>query len=216
MQLCKKVFGSRLEEVVDIRGVHDWKNLLRDCRPKSADEDIQMQFSLQLRARADATIDVRSKPAVSASVPWAPWYQIMPHPQVSETALPASNQVPALAPLKSWPRFKDKVVPCLKRFYSRAFRHPVHIPTEERKEMLAFLESGPSPASAPAWIEWTRGNSESKTCATTGAVHVEPALAPASGPPEVSRKKIWRPFLAPRKNTGGKKCRCECMGVRVA
>ena len=139
MQLCKELFGSRLEEVVDIRGVHDWKNLLKDCRPRSADANIQLQFSLQLRARADATIDARSKPAVSRNVQWAPWYQMMPHPQFGEEVLPPSNQMPALDPAKSWPQFKEQVVPCLKKFYSRTYRHTVHIPAEERHEMLQFL-----------------------------------------------------------------------------
>ena len=135
---------------------------MRDCRPSSADEDIQLQFSMQLRARADGTIDVRSKAAVSARVPWSSSYQIMPHPRVPETVLPASTQVPALAPSKSWPKFRKKVVPCLKKFYSRSYRHPVHIPPEERQEMLRFLRSGPASPSAPAWIDWSRDMSQSK------------------------------------------------------
>ena len=212
MQIAKELFGDQLEEVVDIRGVHDWKNLVRGCRPSSADEDIQVQFSMQLRARADATIDVRSKSAVSAKVQWGPWYQIMPHPRVPATDLPASNKVPATAPSKSWPQFETKIVPCLQKFYSRAFRHPVHIPAEEQQEMLQFLRRGPPPASAPAWIDWSVTSGESEAgAATEGVIEpgAAPATAPASGPPRVARKKIWRPFLAPRENAGGKKCRCE-------
>ena len=143
LQICEEIFGDQLDEVVDIRGVHDWKNFVRDCRPSSADEDIQVQFSMQLRARADAAIDVRSKSAISARVVWGPWYQIMPYPRVPATALPASTQVPALAPSKSWPEFNKKIVPCLQKFYSRAFRHPVHIPAEEQQEMLEFLRRAP-------------------------------------------------------------------------
>ena len=208
MQLCQDLFGDKLEEVVDIRGVHDWYNLMLGSRPSSADEDIQLQFSLQLRARVDGTIDVRSKSAVSARVPWGPYHQIMPHPQVSETVLPRSNQVPALAPSKSWPQFKDKIVPCLKKFYTRAYRHPVHIPAEDGQEMMDFLRNGPAPPSAPAWIEWSRQSSEADAAADD-VDQREAARAPVSGPAEVPRnKKVWRPFLAPRENPGGKKCRC--------
>ena len=163
---------------------------------------------MQLRARADATIDVRSKSAISARVVWGPWYQIMPYPRVPATALPASTQVPALAPSKSWPEFNKKIVPCLQKFYSRAFRHPVHIPAEEQQEMLEFLRRGPPPVSTPAWIKWTLTNGESETCASAdGAVQPEPA--PAAVPPRAARKKVWRPFLAPRSNPMNKKCRCE-------
>ena len=189
---------------------------------------------MQLRARADATIDVRSKSAISARVVWGPWYQIMPYPRVPATALPASTQVPALAPSKSWPEFNKKIVPCLQKFYSRAFRHPVHIPAEEQQEMLEFLRRGPPPVSTPAWIKWTLTNGESETCASAdGAVQPEPAPdsadgaiqqepapaaadgavqpepAPAAVPPRAARKKVWRPFLAPRSNPMNKKCRCE-------
>lgn len=211
-QLCQDLFRDKMEEVVDIRGVHDWYNLMLGCRPSSADEDIQMQYSLQLRARADGTIDVRSKSAVSARVPWGPYHQIMPHPQVSATVLPGRNQVPALAPSKAWPQFKEQIVPCLKKFYTRAYRHPVHIPAVEGQEMMEFLQNGPTPPSAPAWIDWSRGVSEADAAADAAADdvdHREAARAPVSGPPEAPRnKKVWRPFLAPRENPSGKKCRC--------
>ena len=222
-QLCKEVFGDRLQEVVDIRGVHDWKTMMRDLRPRSADEDIQQQFRLELTARADASIDVRSKSAVSARVPWSPRFKILPFPGVSETVLPASTQAPTLAPPKPWTDLKAKVVPCLKRFYSRAYRHPVHIPPEEREEMLQFLQNGPAQPSAPAWIDWSRGIPESEADAAAVDADVPfpvpdqseaPATgpderAPTSGPAEIRRKKEYHPFLAPRENADGKKCRCE-------
>ena len=195
--------------MVDIRGVHDWKNLVSACRPRSADENIQMQFSLQLRARADGTIDVRSKSAVSASVPWNPWYQMMPHPQVSEADLPPSDKVPELAPNKPWPQFQDQIVPCLKKFYSRTFRHPVHIPPDERQEMLQFLRNGPAPPSAPAWIQWGDNNAGETPAAATDANHREAGPATTSGPPELPSKKVYRAFLAPHENADGKKCRCD-------
>ena len=212
--MCEELFGDQLDEVVDIRGVHDWKKFMHGCRPSSADEDIQVQFSMQLRARADATIDVRSKAAVSSRVDWSNWFQIMPSPRVPATALPARDQVPELAPSKSWPEFKNKIVPCLQKFYSRAFKHPVHIPAEDQKEMLEFLRRGPPPASAPDWIKWSVTNGESETSdPADGAVQPEQpaaaAAAPAAVPPRVARKKKdWRPFLAPRSNATGKKCRC--------
>ena len=206
-QVCKEVFGDRLQEVVDIRGVHDWKKMMRYLRPRSADEDIQQQFRIELSARADASIDVRSKAAVSARVPWGPRYKILPFPGVPLTVLPASTQAPSLATQKPWPEFKAKVVPCLKRFYSRAYRHPVHIPPEEREEMLQFLQNGPAPPSAPAWIDWSRDIPQSE--ADAAAVDADVAdqseapasgpyeRAPTSGPAEIRRKKEWRPFLAP-------------------
>ena len=116
--MCEELFGDQLDEVVDIRGVHDWKKFMRKCRPNSADEDIQLQFSMQLRARADATIDVRSKSAINTRVAWSRWYQIMPYPGVPATVLPTGDQVPVLAPSKSWSDFQDKIVPCLQKFFS--------------------------------------------------------------------------------------------------
>lgn len=215
VQLCKEVFRDQMEEVVDIRGVHDWYNLMLGCRPRSADEDIQLQYSLQLRARADTTIDVRSKSAVSARVPWSAWHQIMPHPRLPETVLPTSDQEPDLAPSKSWPQFKEQIVPCLKKFYSRSYRHPVHIPPEERHEMMQFLRRGPPPASAPAWIDWDNNadddmQSESADDSAADNDQRETARVPFSGPASIqSKKKNWKPFLAPRENPDGKKCRCE-------
>lgn len=234
--MCKELFGNRLAEVVDIRGVYDWKNLLLNCRPRSADEDIQLQFSLQLRARADTTIEVRSKASVSASVPWSPWYQMMPHPQVDEAILPARDQVPSLAQSKAWPQFNSQVVPCLKRFYSRSYKHPVAIPPEERQEMLRFLRRGPDPPSAPEWIDWTRGMSDNEAVdasdeavdasnnedtrgtapapASGSANQRGAARAPASGVASLAGKKQYHAFLAPRENPDGKKCRyvigCDC------
>ena len=211
--MCEELFGDQLDEVVDIRGVHDWKNFMLGCRPSSADEDIQVQFSMQLHARADTTIEVRSKAAVSAKVAWSPWQQIMPFPRVPATSLPAPEKAPELAPSKPWPEFKKKIVPCLQKFYSRAFRHPVHIPADEQKEMLEFLRHGPPPVSAPDWIEWsviTNGQSEASVSGV-GAVQPERAAAAAPAavhPARKKKKKDWRPFLAPRSNADGKKCRC--------
>ena len=184
---------------------------MRNLRPRSADEDIQLQFRLELTARADASIDVRSKSAVSARVPWSPRFKLLPFPGVSERVLPASTQAPTLAPSKSWPEFKAKVVPCLQRFYSRAYRHPVHIPPEEGEEMLQFLKNGPAPPSAPAWIDWSRDipQSEADAAAVDAPASGPDERAPTSGPAEIRRKKEYHPFLAPRKNADGKKCRCE-------
>ena len=218
--MCEELFGDQLDEVVDIRGVHDWKKFMRGCRPSSADEDIQVQFSMQLRARADATIDVRSKSAVSARVDWSNWFQIMPSPRVPATALPARDQVPELAPSKAWPEFKTKIVPCLQKFYSRAFKHPVHIRAEEQEEMLEFLRRGPHPASAPDWIKWSVTNGESEASdPADGAVQPEQpaAAAPAAVPPRVARKKkigdpSWLPARTPRAKSAGV---CSGLGVSL-
>ena len=73
--------------------------------------------------------------------------------------------------------------------------------------MLQFLQNGPAPPSAPAWIDWSRDIPQSE--ADAAAVDADVAdqseapasgpyeRAPTSGPAEIRRKKEWRPFLAP-------------------
>jgi len=205
VQVCKQLFGNRLEEVVDIRGVHDWYEHVKGCRPPSADEDIQLQFSMQFEVREGSVIMVRSKSSVSAKVHWGQWYQMMPHPLLGESVLPSKLEVPETATPKPWTQFSEKIVPCLTKFYKRQFRHPVHIPENEQQEMLSFLRDGPPPPSAPAWISWTHDD--------TADVHVVPPSPVQSPPvpascPAVRRQKVWRPFLAPRENPSGKKCKC--------
>lgn len=197
---------------MDIRAVHDWKKLLKDCRPQSADTDIKLQFSMQLEVRDGNIIMVRSKSAVSIEVAWSPWYQIMPHPVLGESVLPSKLQVPTTVAPKPWTEFQDKIVPCLNKFYKREYRHPVHIPEAERTEMLSFLRDGPPPASAPEWIRWSRNDTTDATVAPPSPVQSPPI--PASCP-TIRRKKDWRPFLAPRVNARGKQCRCYIATLRT-
>ena len=204
MQVCKQLFGNQLQEVVDIRAVHDWHGLVKGCRPQSADEDIQLQFSLQLEVRDGSVIMVRSKPSVSAKVHWGQWYQMMPHPLLGDSVLPSKLKVPVTVTPKPWTQFREKIVPCLRKFYQREYRHPVHIPEDEKQEMLSFLRDGPPPPTAPAWINWTRDDTaDIDDPPSPVRSHPVPASCPV-----VRRKKVWRPFLAPRDNPSGKQCKC--------
>ena len=200
LQVCKEILGTRLKGVVDIRGVHDFKSLLRCCRPCSADEDLQTQFSLQLQVRHDFTIDVRSKRAVSAKVSWGPWNKMMPHPDILETDLPHRDDVPGMQSPKEWVDFEDKIVPKLSEFYKREFNHPVAIPDVDKTEMLAFLQNGPVTASAPNWIDW-----DTRVEVPHPAVLETPAVVMSA--PEPTRKKAWKPFLQRQPNPEGKTCK---------
>ena len=161
-----------------------------------------MQFSMQLEVN-DNVIKVRSKRAVSVKVPWGPWHQMMPHPDVSESKLPPSDAVPEMQTQKEWSEFEDTIVPALTKFYDRKFSHPVYIPAADKQEMLSFLQEGPVAASVPKWFDWD----------SVEGCSVRPADKPslttsAMCAPEPKRTGVWRPFLQPRPNRNGKKCKC--------
>ena len=182
----------------------DWKSFLKDCRPNSADKDIKTQFSLQLQVDGDNIVKVRSKSAVSAKVQWGPWNQMMPHPEVSESELPAHDAVPEMQKPKEWAEFKDTIAPALLKFYNHKFAHPVFIPEADKREMLSFLQTGPPVPFLPEWIDWNS--------AEASAVRPEQPQPTATSTLSASvpnrRKKVWKPFLQPRHNRNGKKCKC--------
>ena len=63
LQVCREILGSRLTGITNIRAVYDFKSFLQGVRPRSADKDIQSQYSLQFKVTEDASaIVVRSKP----------------------------------------------------------------------------------------------------------------------------------------------------------
>ena len=179
--------------------MYDWNKFLRGVRPKSADRDLQVQFSLQFQVQDDA-IQIRTKGAVSAQVKFGPWVQILPHPGAPTSGLPHRDTTPAVAPVKPWPEFTDKIAPLLLSFYRNEFQHPVHFESDECDEMISFLSHGPPPPTPPVWIDWNVAPVQ-----TTPAVPV-PAPAPIAA---VRRRgRLWKPFLQPRSNAGNKKCRC--------
>ena len=187
---------------MEIRGVYDWKSFLQDCRPKSADKDIQQQFSMQLQVDVDNVVKVRSKRSVSAKVQWCPWYQMMPHPDVDEYELPSRDSVPEMQKPTEWSEFQDTIVPSLTKFYTRKFAHPVFISETDKREMLSFLQQGPEAASLPEWVDWNHGSS------VRPHQPQQPTTTTLSAPEPTRRKKLFRPFLQPRHNSNGKKCKC--------
>ena len=80
----------------------------------------------------------------------------MPHPDCPDVELPAPDDQPSVAENKSWTDLEDVIVPSLKKFYNHRFRHPIHIPSEDRREMLKFFENGPPKAPPPRWINWAQ------------------------------------------------------------
>ena len=178
--------------VTQIRGVYDFKQLLREVRPRTADRDIQSQFGLQFRASGDGTkIHVRSKNACSLRVPFGPWQQMLPHPGRPE-AIPDRSEAPPECDLKEWPEFLERIVPTLSQFYKETFRHPVHIPVADRDEMMDFLTQGPGTCpTPPEWIEW--GDPIVPAAEPAPEPATEPAVAAAN-----ARRRVWRPFLRPR------------------
>ena len=126
------MFGNQLRGIVDIRGVHDFNNFLRDCLPKSADCNVRMQYAFTFEAR-DAEIHVRSKKHCGAGTTWGPWEQIMPFPGTNVVHGP--EVCPTMAAPMSWTELADRNAPSLTKFYERRFPHPVTIPQSDLDSM---------------------------------------------------------------------------------
>ena len=185
----------------EIRAVYDWKTFLRGLRAVSADKDIKRMFSVQLKVNDDATVHVRSKRAVSAAVPFSGWFPMVPHPSkpdavISHREIPLKTVDP-----KEWSDFDERIVPNLLGFYRHAFPHPCHIPFPDQREMLRFLNDGPSECTPPEWIPWG-------DVVVEEADHPAAAAATTTVPTSPRRGAVWRPFNQPRVNDNGKRCRC--------
>ena len=103
-----------------------------------------------------------------------------------------------------WSEFQDTIVPSLTKFYTRKFAHPVFISETDKREMLSFLQQGPEAASLPEWVDWNHGSS------VRPHQPQQPTTTTLSAPEPTRRKKLFRPFLQPRHNSNGKKCKCAC------
>ena len=186
----------------EIRAVYDWKTFLRHLRPMSADKGVKLQFSFQLKVTDNETVHVRTKSAVSAAVPFSAWYQMLPHPDKPDAAMPHRDDAPPTDIPKKWSDFDDKIVPRLLAFYNHSFHHPCHIPFPDQKEMIQFLTDGPTATNPPEWVHWD-------TCEASNAEEEAPPAVPTTTVPAPRRKgPQWRPFLKPRVNTNGKTCKC--------
>lgn len=178
---------------------------LRNVRPRTADRDIKLQFSLQLRSSEDGTeIVVRSKFHVSVRVPFGPWNTMLPH-RSRPHAIPAPENVPPTMESKEWSEFTEDIAPTLLKFYKGELRHPVHIPEAVRAEMVQFLTQGPPPPVPPEWIVW------GVPVESTGEVPAAVVTAPVATP--VVRDPVHRPFLQPRR-TQRRACRCGSLTHR--
>lgn len=179
---------------------------LRNVRPRTADRDIKMQFSLQLRSSEDGTkIVVRSKDAVSVRIPFGPWIPMLPH-RSRPHAIPDPENVPPTMESKDWSELPEDIAPTLLKFYKGELRHPVHIPETERAEMVQFLTQGPPPPVPPEWIVWG---------IPVESTDVVPAAAVTAPVPTriVARAPVHRPFLQPRRAQRGA-CRCGSLTHR--
>ena len=201
-KVCREVFEDRLVGVPRIRGVYDFKTFLKGVRPRTADRDIQTQFGLQFQASEDGTkIMVRSKSSCSLQVPWGPWNQMLPNPRRPD-AIPNPDTVPPVCGPAAWPEFREKIVPTLEKFYAETYRHPVHIPVQDKEEMLVFLANGPAAPTPPEWV---------------GSGHLQPAVAvedptdtaPPVPAPAPRARRVWRPFLQPRESRAVQAARAE-------
>jgi len=171
---------------------------MRNVRPRTADRDIKVQFSLQLKTSEDGRkIVVRSKDAVSVRVAFGPWNPMLPH-RTRPDAIPARENVPPTMRSKDWSEFTEDIAPSLLKFYGGELRHPVYIPQAEREEMVQFLTQGPPPPVPPEWITWDVPGLPTD--------EVPAAVVTAPVPPRVeARAPVRRPFLQPRQPG---RCRC--------
>ena len=184
-QVVKKVFGSKLIGVEDIRANWDWDTFVRGARPKSADREIKMQFALTLEVRREGTVVVRSKSAVSSKVPWSDWYQMYPHPKKPQFQFPDCNVQPPQAGGKEWKDLKQLLAK-LQKFYCREFTHPVVIPRDDFREMSDFISNGPAPQVTPEWIKW-----DNEVCDSVDASNSDDDTLTVPS----QQTKAWVPFL---------------------
>ena len=63
-------------------------------------------------------------------------------------------------------------------------RRAVQYPQDEKDEILAFLEDGPAPATAPAWIDWGRPEPRVVVADAGGA----DSAVPAASAPDAQRR----------------------------
>ena len=215
------MFEHQLQEIVDIRGVHDFHTFLRDCRPASADRHIRKQFSYTFESR-NGEIFLRTKRYCGANTPWGPWAQILPFPGTDVVHEPYI--CPPMQAPKPWNELRDVIVPNLQRFYYRHYPHPVHIPEGDLDAMRTlhsytliaclptclpsspkiyshlyythflgpFLRGEVPPHEAPRWIQWDVDDD-------LPALIEDDESEPASPIEDPFEDDEWEPILQPRK-----------------
>ena len=137
LQICQGVFEDQLEEIIDIRGVHDFDHFLREYRPASADKNghIRKQYAFTFEVReGDPRVHVRAKAHCAAETPWGPWSVILPFAD-TDVQVHAPEVCPPMAPPKPWRELQSDTAPRLRKFYNREFLHPVQIPARDLQEM---------------------------------------------------------------------------------
>lgn len=192
-QVFDKILGSRMRGVTYIRGVYDFKTYFKRLRPRSADQDIKTQFGLQFQVSEDGRrVNVKSKKSCSLQVPFGAWYQMLPHPNLEENTIPHRDTVPPFGEAKEWSEFCEDIVPTLLPFYKSEYRHSVHIPVEDRDEMVAFLTNGPGPTTPPEWIDWADFAIREPCTDPETALQVNTSM-------KRKKRPSWRPWLKPKK-----------------
>ena len=132
---ARRHFGDQLREIIDIRGVHDFNNFLRSCRPRSADRNLRMQYAFTFESRDDE-IFVRTKKHCGADTPWGPWAQILPFPSTNVVHEPTA--CPPTEPPKQWDELEEEIAPNLLKFYERRYPDPVTIPQSDLESMRQY------------------------------------------------------------------------------
>ena len=141
VQICNEVFQTKLKGIVDLRGVHDFKNFLLGYRPASADKNghIRQQFAFTFEVREDdPRVHVRAKEQCAAATPWGPWSVILPYGD-SDVHVHAPEVCPPMAPPKPWTDLQNDTAPRQLHFYNRTYVHPVQIPVSEQEEMRTLF-----------------------------------------------------------------------------
>ena len=120
-QICKTVYGPRLEKLTTIKRVYNFDKFLKNYRPRRADRGLQQHFSMEFEVRQLGDVPhvfVRSKAAMGAKTPWNGWTQMFPSlmdVRRDASVVHAPDTVPPVLDNKEWDDFDIHVVPSLHR-----------------------------------------------------------------------------------------------------
>ena len=228
-----QVYQDRFEGVHEVARAWNFDAFVRDYRPQVADQHLQNHYALEFSCE-DRKVNVRSKQAVAATVPYGPKVQLFPPVGAGAVMPRPPDEEPQWADLARWEEFEPKIAATLRPFYDGTMDHPVPIPQAKvraratgwvmcpacvRACLYTMKRSRVTCPQAEEMLAWlrTREMQPPRTLPKWPAwtdrrqqrPHV-PAVpqAPARVVPARADAVQYVPFLGRPLNAGGRTCRC--------